>query len=111
MIITKDERVINGKVKRYKVSFNVYTKQKLNKMSVLDGFLYETDFDGAVKNFKIKRINKTEVSAKRMSFNPNKTYELSCNDCNTDFEVEEKKVGKPPFTAECPNCGNDIDYN
>jgi len=32
-------------------------------------------------------------------------YSLKCPVCETIFDVEEKKLGKPPFDVECPNCG------
>jgi hypothetical protein len=41
----------------------------------------------------------------------NEVYEIACNNCNTDFEAESGDVGYPPFTAECPNCGAEIDYD
>lgn len=41
----------------------------------------------------------------------NEVYEIACIECNTDFEVESKDTGYPPFTVECPNCGAEIDYD
>lgn len=40
--------------------------------------------------------------------NESASYNLKCPDCGTIFEVEQQKVGKPPFDTECPDCGKEV---
>jgi len=56
-------------------------------------------------------VNKGLVKDGETKEEKGKTYDASCGACNTDFEVEEKDVGKLPFTTECPNCGKDVEVN
>jgi len=36
-------------------------------------------------------------------------YILRCPSCGLLLEVTEEEVGKPPFVAECPECGGEVE--